>query len=157
MNSMTDFIGLTESKDEDSCCPQLTFKERLTWFIICFAFGTLIQFLTMGSLFGIVLGKTSKFGILYTLGNIVSLVGVFFLVGPKRQLDSMKEEKRMITSLVFVGSMIMTFISIYFFHSNLLTLLFVIIQFCSYIWYVLSYFPYGREMAMNCIKGIFVK
>lgn len=157
MKSMSDFIGLTDSKEDDSCCPQLSYRERLTGFVICFAVGTLIQFLSMGSLFGLFLGRTSKFGILYTLGNIVSLCGVFFLVGPKRQIESMKEEKRMWTSVVFVVSMIMTFISIYLFKSNILTLLFVIIQFGAYIWYVLSYLPYGREIAMKCIKGLFAK
>ena len=157
MRSMTDFIGLTETKDDDTCCPQLTYKERLTGFLVCFALGSLIQFLSMGSLFGLFFGRTSKFGILYTLGNVVSLVGIFFLVGPKRQLDLMKEEKRMWTSLIFVGSMILTFVSIYLIKSNLLTLIFVIIQFGAYIWYVLSYIPYGRDIATKCIKGLFSK
>ena len=155
MNSMTDFIGLTKSNENGSWCPQLTYNQRVKGFAICFAIGTLIQFLSMGSLFGILLGRTSKFGILYTLGNIVSLVGIFFLVGPKKQLDSMKEEQRMWTSITFVLSMLLTFVSIYLIKSNLLTLLFVIIQFSAYIWYVLSYLPYGREIAMKCVKGLF--
>jgi hypothetical protein len=73
---MRDFLGtITGNNDNDSCFPTLSLKERLIGFGICFGLGFLIQFLSMGSLVGLFLGKTSKFAFLYTLGNIISLLG----------------------------------------------------------------------------------
>ena len=74
---MNDFLGNLTGKQEenDSCFPTLTYEQRIKGFIVCFALGTIIQFFSMGSLMGILLGKISKFAFLYTLGNIVSLLG----------------------------------------------------------------------------------
>lgn len=48
----------------------------------------------------------------------------------------------------------MTLVSVYFFKSALLTILCVVVQFCSYVWYVLSYIPYGRDIAGRMLKGL---
>ena len=48
-------------------------------------------------------------------------------------------------SMIFLSSIVLTFISLYILHSKILTILFVIIQFCSYIYYIMSYIPYGQE------------
>jgi len=73
---MNDFLGtLTGKEQNDSCFPSLSYKERITGFLICFALGLVIQFFSVGSLMGLVLGKISKFAFLYTLGNIISLTG----------------------------------------------------------------------------------
>jgi hypothetical protein len=66
----------------------------------------------------------------------------------------MAEPKRRMASLIFLGSMIGTFVSVFFFDIKILTLIFVVSQFCSYIWYVLSYIPFGREICGGCIKKI---
>lgn len=76
------------------------------------------------------------------------------MVGPAKQLANMVDSKRRIVSLVFIGSMIMTFVCVFMIQSKILTLIFIIAQFCSYIWYVLSYIPYGREMCGGCLKNI---
>ncbi len=79
MKTMDDFgnyLGLNSNEDKnDSCFPTLTLKERLTGFGICVGIGFIIQFLSFGSLLGLLTGKASKFAILYSLGNIVSIVG----------------------------------------------------------------------------------
>jgi hypothetical protein len=73
---MQDFLGTLTGQDKnDSCFPSLSFKERLIGFGICFGLGFLIQFMSMGSLVGLFMGKTSKFAFLYTAGNIISLLG----------------------------------------------------------------------------------
>jgi hypothetical protein len=70
------FLKVTGQENQnDSCFPSLSLKERLIAFFICFALGFVIQFLSMGSLVGFFLGKTSKFAFLYTIGNIISLLG----------------------------------------------------------------------------------
>lgn len=73
---MNDFLGtLTGKEQNDSCFPSLSYKERITGFLICFGLGMVIQFFSVGSLMGLVLGKITKFAFLYTLGNLVSLTG----------------------------------------------------------------------------------
>lgn len=70
------FIRMTgQENSNDSLFPTLSLKERLMGFGICFILGSLIQFMSMGSLIGFFLGKTSKFAFLYTIGNIISLLG----------------------------------------------------------------------------------
>lgn len=70
------FIRVTgQENSNDSLFPTLSLKERLMGFGICFILGSLIQFMSMGSLIGFFLGKTSKFAFLYTIGNIISLLG----------------------------------------------------------------------------------
>lgn len=73
---MNDFLGtLTGNEQNDSCFPTLSYRERITGFLICFALGLVIQFFSVGSLMGLALGKISKFALLYSLGNIISLIG----------------------------------------------------------------------------------
>lgn len=153
---MQDFIlSFTENKEEnDSIFPSLSLKERLIGFAVCFLLGFLFQFMSMGSLVGVLMGRASKFAFLYTCGNIVSIFGTFFLVGPSRQFKNMSDPLRRKASLIFIGSIVLTFISVYIFHSQLLTILCVIVQFCSYIWYVFSYIPYGRDCLSGCVKRI---
>ena len=70
------FLKMTGQENQnESCFPSLSLKERLIGFFICFALGFVIQFLSMSSLVGFFLGKTSKFAFLFTFGNIISLLG----------------------------------------------------------------------------------
>lgn len=147
-------LSFTNEDNNDSVFPSLTIKERLIGFAICFALGMLFQFMAMGSIVGVLLGRTNKFVFLYTIGNVVSIFATFFLVGPVRQFKNMIDVHRRNASFVFCGSIIMTFLALYVFHSKLLTMLFVLIQFGAYVWYILSYVPYGRECLMNVIQRI---
>jgi hypothetical protein len=65
----------------------------------------------------------------------------------------MMKPTRMIVSIVLVASMAMSLISALIFGSKLLVIIFTAIQFCSLVWYVLSYIPYGRQMCTNCLKS----
>lgn len=64
----------------------------------------------------------------------------------------MTNKTRLITSLIFVGSLIMTLISALVFQNALLVLIFLIIQICAYIWYVASYIPFARDCLKGCLK-----
>lgn len=69
-------VGLLNKKSEDdseSLCPKLTFKERIMGFVICSAIGYILSILSTLSL---LMGKRdmTKFGITYTLGNLISIV-----------------------------------------------------------------------------------
>ena len=145
------FLPFNDKEEEnDSIFPTLSLKDRLIGFAICFVFGYLLEFMALGSLVGLLLGRSKKFAFLYTTGNIVSIFGTFFLIGPQRQLKYMLDPIRKGASLIFIFSIILTIISIYLFKSKLLTILCVIIQFGAFIWYVMSYIPYGRD----CLRTI---
>ena len=67
-------VVMPEEQNE-SCFPTLSLRERLIGFAVCFGIGTFLQILSFGSFIGVIFGKTAKFAILYTFGNIVSIVG----------------------------------------------------------------------------------
>ena len=156
---MQDFLlsfGGGRNEDEnDSIFPSLSLKERLIGFGICFGLGLLFQFMSMGSIVGVLLGRPNKFAFLYTCGNLISIFGTFFLVGPKRQFKNMTNPYRRKASMIFLSSIVLTFISLYILHSKILTVLFVIIQFGSYIYYIMSYIPHGQE-CLNALTRRFL-
>ncbi|KAL4488939.1 hypothetical protein ABPG72_005726 [Tetrahymena utriculariae] len=132
----------------DSCFPQLSLKERLLGFGMCFILGTLISFLSF--LPGKSLYATAT---LYSIGNVISITGTAFLVGFQRQLKNMKDKTRLVTTLVFLSSLTMTFVSVFVFKMKILVLIFVVIQFLSYFWYTLSYIPFGRVILAKCFES----
>eukprot|EP00929_Paragymnodinium_shiwhaense_P083631 TRINITY_DN44620_c0_g1_i1.p1 TRINITY_DN44620_c0_g1~~TRINITY_DN44620_c0_g1_i1.p1 ORF type:complete len:231 (+),score=26.24 TRINITY_DN44620_c0_g1_i1:111-803(+) len=141
-----------------TCCPALTIQQRLYGFAICFGIGLLLDLLSVGRLAMILRGKADRFAATYTLGNILTLTGTMFLAGPSRQCSRMMAEKRWVASIVFLTSMVLTLImanSDYFNGRNLLLLLTVILQWCSLMWYVLSYIPFGRQTAASLIQRCF--
>lgn len=77
----------------------LTRTERLTGFIICFVLGWFISFLSMGSL-PIIVANPLRFAVLYSAGNLLSLCSTMFLYGPWKQVKSMFDSTRRLTTLV---------------------------------------------------------
>mmetsp|Transcript_44011 Transcript_44011/g.87984 ORF Transcript_44011/g.87984 Transcript_44011/m.87984 type:complete len:120 (+) Transcript_44011:66-425(+) len=62
--------GLPTNNGADTCCPSLTFRERVQGCIACLIVGFVISFLGFISFWT---GNITAFAILYTLGNIVSI------------------------------------------------------------------------------------
>lgn len=152
---MRKFIGFeTNEEKNDSCFPSLSYKERMIGFAVCFGIGSLIQLLSIGSVIGFLLGKPGKFAVLYSFGNIFSVIGTFFLCGPASQLKNMSDPKRKYSAIIFVSSLTMTLLSYYAFHSKIFTVIFLLIQMVSYYWYILSYIPFGRDLCSKCINWL---
>ena len=150
---MQDYLlsfGGGNEEENDSIFPSLSLKERLIGFGICFGLGLIFQFMSLGSILGVILGRPNKFAFLYTCGNLISIFGTFFLVGPKKQFKNMTNPYRRKPTSIFLSSIVLTFISLYILQSRILTILCVIIQFCAYIFYIMSYIPYGQE----CINSL---
>jgi len=148
---MKDFIEVVKDKDS-SCCPDLDFKTRVIGFGITFIVGIVLLIMSFGAFGGLLSGTPGWFAFLYASGNTVALAACFFLIGPKRQLQNMKHPTRLVVSIILVVSIVMTLISALLISSKLLTIIFIIIQFISLTWYVLSYIPYGREFCTKCMK-----
>ncbi|XP_022932027.1 vesicle transport protein SFT2B isoform X2 [Cucurbita moschata] len=87
-----------------------------------------------------------KFGIAFTLGNMLSLGSTAFLVGPKRQVTMMLDPVRIYATAIYLASMIFALFCALYVHNKLLTLLALVLEFGALIWYSLSYIPFARTM-----------
>ncbi len=67
-------IDMLPVKNE-SCFPKMKLSHRLIGVIACFGIGLLLNFFSMFAIAGVFVGKPAAFAILYSLGNIVSLLG----------------------------------------------------------------------------------
>ncbi|KAF0699323.1 Aste57867_10113 [Aphanomyces stellatus] len=136
-----------DSLSESSCgCKSLTKLQRLYGFVGCFALGYLINFLSTFALLG---GSRNgaKFGVLYSIGSLVSLCGSGFLAGPKEQVKSMFQPIRRIATCIYLGSIVLVLVvAITSPQLGLVVLFLAFMQFCAAIWYNASYIPYGRQM-----------
>ena len=144
-----------DQNENDSIFPSLSLRERLIGFGVCFGLGTLFQFMSFGSMVGVILGRPNKFAFLFTCGNLISVFGTFFLVGPKRQFKNMTHPYRRKSASIFLSAIILTMVSLYILHSKLLTVIFVIIEFAAYIWYIVTYIPYGQECLGYITRRLF--
>ncbi|XP_023512398.1 vesicle transport protein SFT2B isoform X2 [Cucurbita pepo subsp. pepo] len=92
-----------------------------------------------------------KFGIAFTLGNMLSLGSTAFLVGPKRQVTMMLDPVRIYATAIYLASMIFALFCALYVHNKLLTLLALILEFGALVWYSLSYIPFARTMVSRVI------
>lgn len=148
----------SESQDVASTlCPALTLKQRLLAFSICVFLGVCFDVLSMGKLRGVMHGHAEKYARMYTFGNIVALSGTLFLAGPTRQLRRMCQQKRWIASLVFLVAIVLTLTIAYagkhMKGRTFVIVLLVVAQWCSLVWYGLTYIPYGPQMAWAVLRS----
>lgn len=151
---------LRSEQDEDfesTCCPTLGFKQRIFGCACCFAAGQLLQFFACSSIFGVLLGHPGRFARCYSMGNMMMITGSFFLSGPKRQCNKIKEKDRAPCFGAFITSMVLTLTVVFaspFIGRALLILVLVVIQWCAQVWYILSYIPYGHTVGRRVVKKI---
>lgn len=74
-----------------------------------------------------------------------------FLAGPVTQFKTMTKDTRLIATLFYVSGMIMTLVAAFALGDNerlqrVLILTGVIVQFCAYFWYTLTFIPFGRRI-----------
>jgi hypothetical protein len=104
-------VGLQPTRREelvDSCCPRLTFRQRVYGFAICFCLGAALSFLSMMFFRQLLAGDPGPFAVNYTMGNMLALGSTLFLVGPRTQLKRMSSPTRGVTALVFILAMVGT-------------------------------------------------
>lgn len=165
-------IGLASPPSEESdagsdvleelseLCPKLTFQQRIIGFVTCFIFGYLITFASFSRFMELVEGNPYPFILYYTVGNICALLASVFLCGPKRQFKSMFHETRKVTAIVYLSTILVTIIVCFIpivINSSvrlLVLLLLLLVQFFAYLWYSLSYIPFGRKTVKVWVKKV---
>lgn len=131
----------------DSCCPKLTLFERIYGWIGCLCIGVVLNL--VGSGFWTA-GNRPAFAIIYTSGNCVSILGSFFLMGPKRQCRRITAARRRITVLIYFSTMVLTIVVALtckqLVYCGLLLLFTMFLQWCAMVWYTASFIPYGQKI-----------
>mmetsp|Transcript_20134 Transcript_20134/g.30154 ORF Transcript_20134/g.30154 Transcript_20134/m.30154 type:complete len:221 (+) Transcript_20134:58-720(+) len=161
MGTIKQTMGIEEKRElttceyimECGCIPPLTWEQRLWGFGIFFGFGCLISFLSTFSLAQIMINP-SKFAITYTLGNVLSICSLMFLMGPCNQLKKMFDSDRRIATMIYLGSMVLTLIAVFKHIPGYFVLPIIFFQFCALVWYSATYIPYGRDILTSFVKNI---
>ena len=135
-----------ELLDELNDCFQLSRMQRLYGFAICVSAGLFCSFLS-----SLMWTRPTKFAILYTMGNILSLGSTGFLTGFVAQAKNMFKGTRLLPS----RSQIMTLVAACYYKSFGLTMVFLVVQSCALAWYCLSYIPGGRAAVSSILGGCF--
>lgn len=155
--SLTGAEPETPMEELDAMCT-CSYRTRLIGFFSCLVVGLILTFVSL-LMFGSIVLHPARFASLYTLGNIVSLAGTGFIVGPWRQVKAMAKPTRFIAAIVYVLSLIGTLVACFAIDppSAILCIICVIVQFCALWWYSLSYIPFARKMVSSllgrCIKS----
>jgi hypothetical protein len=131
--------------------PEMTLIERAAGVGICWCLGCLMSLLSIFSL-----THPKRFGITYTLGNMVFLLGVAFLCGFQRHFGQMMHKSRRLASIMYFGFMAATLGAAFGLPPKFwpFVLLLVICQFGASLWYAFSYIPFGRAFLKGAVKGV---
>lgn len=154
---MKENVGLQEEEPEPpTLLQQLDEATTLSRTQRVYGFGGSIAlallFFALASIFWL---APTKFAILYSLANICAIASTLFLMGPMKQLAKMFEKGRIIATVIYIVALGLTLWAALKVKSILLTLIFVIVQFCALIWYCLSYIPFARQIASKMVGGFF--
>jgi len=125
----------------------LSYKKRIIAFATCLALGLFFCFL---STFFLVMPK--KFAKLYTFGSIALISSTGFLVGPRKQLQNMLQPARLSCTLIYFSAIVGTLWAAIAKQSTILTLIMVVIQFGSALWYGASYIPLCQRCIMSTVS-----
>lgn len=136
--------------EELSNACNLTFKQRVYGFASCLSLGLLCCVLSLFVLFHPV-----KFGLAYSLGNLLALGSTGFLIGFKRQATMMFDPVRRVAAVVFVVMVFVTLLCALLTRDPLLSLVCILIQGSALLWYSLSYIPYAQSAAKRMARMFF--
>eukprot|EP00286_Rhodomonas_abbreviata_P016910 CAMPEP_0181320442 /NCGR_PEP_ID=MMETSP1101-20121128/18127_1 /TAXON_ID=46948 /ORGANISM="Rhodomonas abbreviata, Strain Caron Lab Isolate" /LENGTH=154 /DNA_ID=CAMNT_0023428149 /DNA_START=160 /DNA_END=621 /DNA_ORIENTATION=- len=91
----------------EGCC-SLTYEERIIGFIGCVGAGLFLNCFSLVRLTELLLGNPTPFAVCFTLGNLLSLGSMSFLIGPARQLRNLTKGRRALPTAVYVCMMLCT-------------------------------------------------
>uniref|UniRef100_A0A7S1N4Q8 Vesicle transport protein n=1 Tax=Eutreptiella gymnastica TaxID=73025 RepID=A0A7S1N4Q8_9EUGL len=130
---------------DPGCIPSLSWTHRILGFACCCGLGLLFSMLSLLSI-----GNWTKFGLLFTMGNVMSLCSSGFLVGPERQLRVAFGENRRWSSCVYLISIVLTLVCALWLRMGLLVMIFCGVQYAAWIWYCVSYIPGAQRAVRKC-------
>jgi len=130
---------------------ELSYTHRLYGFIASCGLGLLFSLIGTICIFFM---KLTAFAVMYSFGSVCMIISTMFIVGPVRQFKNMFNPTRLIATFVFLISIILTICAAVAWNNGVLCIIFLIIQMCAFVWYMLSYIPFGRDICCSCMKSI---
>lgn len=152
--ALTDYM--TNAAQSGSQLPDMAFgfklskEARFYGFGACFIVGIL---LTALSVMMLAFGSIAGFAVMYSLGNVLSIVSTGFLIGFHQQIKKMFDPNRLITTIIYLACIALTFWAAIGLRSVILSIIMVVIQSLALLWYSLSYIPFAQDLAKSMIKG----
>lgn len=138
------------------CCGTLTYRQRLYGWVFCCILGMTFSVICVFMVRHI-FSNPSKFAVPYTLGNVSTICGTFFLAGPKKQFKRVMKANRRVCVACYFLSMFLVLVLAFTWKGNvhlkgIVLLVLIICQaFCA-VWYVFTYIPGGQRMLKECCK-----
>ena len=134
------------NENGDSCCPSMSFQQRVFWFCFTGILG-----------FGIIIFTFLKLNPYYlAAGTALAITSTFFLNGWEAQKKKLLDPVRFPCVIIIIGTTIASIIlEILGKKSKPLLLTIYIVEAAAVVWYFLSYIPYGRELCIKCCKCCF--
>ena len=145
MSALLDFA--LDGEDSENTCG-LTKTQRFIGFAVTAFLGIFSGFL---AIIAIALLRIKKFGILFSICNIMIMSSTGLLVGFKKQLKSMKEQNRYIAAIGMIVGIMTTLLFAFRWKKRIGVVVGVIVEFVSFLYYALSYVPFGRQ----CFTRVF--
>ncbi|KAJ1672610.1 hypothetical protein EV182_006844 [Spiromyces aspiralis] len=76
----------------------------------------------------------------------VNLCSLGFIIGFRQHLKNMFHKVRIVATLIYIITLVLTFVVAFVFEIPAVCLVLVIIQFCALTWYSASYIPFGQKI-----------
>ncbi|GAB0099982.1 Vesicle transport protein [Sergentomyia squamirostris] len=127
---------------QDSCCPKLSRIQRIIAFVTCLGLG-LFCFTLSTFYIPVLVLKSRKFALLYTLGSLFFILSFGFLSGFGAMIRQMFSRERVIVSVSYTGCLIATLYFAMWAQSTALTVLFAVLQIICLLVMILSSIPGG--------------
>ncbi|KAK7108092.1 vesicle transport protein SFT2A-like [Littorina saxatilis] len=157
MDKLKRVLNGNEEDEDKGIVTQISDASTLSWstriklFAVCFILGATLSIL--GSCLLFLRNGFTIFGILYTLGNLLSLASTCFLMGPMSQLKKMFAKTRIIATLLVLLLLVLTLVCAFAIKNGALTIVCCVLQFLALTWYSLSYIPYARDVVKKCFAS----
>ncbi|CAO3586726.1 unnamed protein product [Absidia cylindrospora] len=133
----------------------LSRMQRLYAFGACFVIGFILSIVSTLVLIG---GNVPGFAILYSIGNLISIFSLTFIIGIFKQVKTMFAPVRFWATTIYLALLVLTLVLSITIKLFFLSLILVVIQFAALVWYSASYIPYGREVIRrffgSCVTSI---
>ncbi|XP_043506078.1 protein transport protein SFT2 [Polistes fuscatus] len=139
----------------EKCFSSMTKKQRLTACTLC-GFAGFFCLLISTFYLPVLLIYERKFVGLYTVGSILMLLSLCFLLGPTSYLESLLSPKRRYYALSYITMLIATLYCTIYLKSMLLTLLCCLLESIALILFFISNLP-GGTITLNLITRVCTK
>lgn len=123
---------------------ELSKWDRMLIFALTFA-GSICCYMICIFLFPVLALKPRKFALLWSLGSVFFLISFGVLQGFQAYMVHLFLSTRIIFTVVFVTSIVLTLFSSLKLKSTLFSIIFAVIQLLAALWYTVSYFPMGTQ------------